>query len=132
MKALSVLGAMKTAVLFARCAGAAAQNNAVPLSPTAVNFGSQNIGTISSAALTTLSNIAATAVSITSIAIAGTDPKDFLEANNCGSSLSANASCTIEVKFKPTATPRTAAVSITDNGGASPQTVALSGTGTRN
>lgn len=105
----------------------------ITLSPTAINFGSQNIGTLSSAAPITLRNIGTTAVSITSIAITGTDPKDFLEANNCGSTLAANASCTIEVKFRPTATgARSAAVSITDNGGASPQTVALSGTGTQN
>jgi hypothetical protein len=35
------------------------------------------------------------------------------------------------VKFKPTATgKRTAAVSVTDNGGGSPQKVGLAGTGT--
>ncbi len=105
----------------------------ITLSPIAVNFGSQSVGTLSSAAPITLSNVGTTGVSITSIAITGADPRDFLEANNCGSTLAANSGCTIEVKFRPTAAgARSAAVSISDNGGASPQTVALSGTGTGN
>ncbi len=105
----------------------------ITLAPTAVNFGSQSIGTFSSAAPITLSNVGSTAVSIASIAITGADPRDFLEANNCGSALAANSGCTIEVKFRPTAAgARSAAVSISDNGGASPQSVALSGTGTEN
>jgi hypothetical protein len=105
---------------------------AITLLPTAVNFGSQNIGTSSPAAPITLSNIGTTAVGISSISITGADPRDFPEANNCGSALSGNASCTIEVRFRPTAAgARSAAVSITDSGGASPQTVPLSGTGTQ-
>jgi hypothetical protein len=45
--------------------------------------------------------------------------------------LKAGASCTITVTFTPSADgKRTANASVSDNGGGSPQTVALSGTGT--
>src|SRR5262249_55427183 len=46
-------------------------------------------------------------------------------------SLAANASCTINVTFTPQATgSRTASVTLTDNAASSPQTIALTGTGT--
>lgn len=70
------------------------------------------------------------AVALCGITIGVADPKDFAETNNCGSSLGAGKSCTIRVTFTPTATgSRSAWVAITDNGGDSPQRVALSGTG---
>jgi hypothetical protein len=41
------------------------------------------------------------------------------------------ASCTISIRFKPTATGlRSATLDVNDDGGGSPQTVALYGTGT--
>jgi hypothetical protein len=106
---------------------------AITLVPSAVNFGDQNIGTLSSVAPITLSNIGTLAVGISSIVITGADPKDFLEGNKCGSTLPADSSCKIQVRFRPTQTgARSAVVSISDGGGASPQTVPLSGTGTQN
>jgi hypothetical protein len=45
--------------------------------------------------------------------------------------VASGASCFIKVKFTPSATgSRSAAVSVSDNGGGSPQKVGLSGTGT--
>jgi hypothetical protein len=50
--------------------------------------------------------------------------------NTCTTSLQTNASCSVDVTFKPTATgTRTAALSIKDSAAASPQTVSLSGAG---
>jgi hypothetical protein len=96
-----------------------------------VNFGNQKVGTKSAAAPITLTNVGANAVSITQIAIAGTNAGDFVQTNDCGASLAGHGSCTINVTFKPAATgARSASVSITDNGGASPQSVALAGMGT--
>jgi hypothetical protein len=67
----------------------------------------------------------------TVISITGTDEGDFAESNNCGSSVASGASCTIKVTFTPLAQGRrTADVSISDDGGGSPQTVPLTGTGT--
>ena len=70
-------------------------------------------------------------LTIKSIALAGTNNKDFVLSNKCGSSLAVNSSCNIDVAFKPKAVgTRTAAVSITDNAPGSPQQISLSGNGT--
>jgi len=56
---------------------------------------------------------------------------DFAETNTCSTSVAAGASCFITVTFKPLAAgARTAAVSVSDNGGGSPQKVTLAGTRT--
>jgi hypothetical protein len=103
----------------------------VQLSPSAINFGDQRVGTKSAAVPVQLTNVGTTTLSITGIAINGTDAQDFSETNNCGSSLKAGASCTIKVTFKPTAKgQRSASVAISDDGGGSPQMVGLVGTGT--
>jgi hypothetical protein len=78
----------------------------------------------------TLTNVGPTALGISSITLGGTNPSDFTETNNCGSSVASNGSCTLTMTFHPTVTgTRSASVSISDNGGASPQTISLSGTG---
>jgi phospholipase C len=104
----------------------------IKLVPTSLTFSSQAVGSTSPAQTITVTNILASqAISITGISITGANPGDFAQTNNCGSSLAAQASCTISVTFTPTSTgSRSASVSIADNGGGSPQTVALSGTGT--
>lgn len=104
----------------------------VKLTPSSLNFGSVPVGMTSTAQTVTLTNVArSSALSVTSITIGGTDPGDFAQSNNCGHSVPARGSCTITVTFTPTAQGlRSADVSITDNGGGSPQMVPLSGTGT--
>jgi Abnormal spindle-like microcephaly-assoc'd, ASPM-SPD-2-Hydin len=103
----------------------------VKLSPTSVNFGDQKVGTSSVPIPITLTNVGSVTLSISQIAIQGADAGDFSQTNNCGTSVPALGECTITVTFTPVAKgKRTAMVSITDNGGASPQTVQLSGTGT--
>lgn len=103
----------------------------IVFSPIGVNFGNQKVGTTSAAAPITMTNVGASAISITQVAIVGANPGDFTQTNDCGNSVPAHGSCTISVKFKPTATgARSAAVSVSDNGGASPQSVPLAGTGT--
>ena len=103
----------------------------VQLSPTSLNFGSIKVGQTSSPKTITLKNLGTTTLSITSIAITGTNSGDFKQTNTCGGSVGAGGSCSISVTFTPSATgSRTASVSVTDNGGGSPQTAALSGTGT--
>jgi FG-GAP-like repeat/Abnormal spindle-like microcephaly-assoc'd, ASPM-SPD-2-Hydin len=103
----------------------------VQLSDVGVNFGDEQVGTQSSAASITVTNKGGLAISISQIAITGTNAGDFAETNNCGSGLAGGASCTIVITFTPIATgARSATLSITDSGGGSPQTVALAGTGT--
>jgi hypothetical protein len=104
---------------------------AVVIAPTGINFGDVKVGKSSLPIKVTLSNLATSSLPITQIAIKGSDPSDFSQTNNCGSSLPPQSKCTITVTFTPTATgSRSANVSITDNDPTSPQTVPLSGDGT--
>jgi hypothetical protein len=103
----------------------------VTFSPEGVNFGDQKVGTSSPPAPVELFNKGGTTLSITQITIGGTNSGDFAQKNNCGQSVPAHGHCTITVTFKPTATgQRSAYVSVTDDGGGSPQSVPLAGTGT--
>ncbi|HEV2425326.1 MAG TPA: FG-GAP-like repeat-containing protein [Terriglobia bacterium] len=104
----------------------------VSLSPSSLAFGSQKVNTTSPPQNITLSNKStSSSLKINGISIAGTDPTDFAETNNCGTSLAAGGSCSIMVTFTPTKTgARSATVSVADNGAGSPQTASLSGTGT--
>ena len=102
----------------------------VSLSGGALTFASQNLGTTSTAQSVTLTNTGNASLTITSIAATGTNSSDFTVTKTCGSSLAANASCTISVKFTPAAIgSRAASVSIIDNAVGSPQTITLAGTG---
>jgi hypothetical protein len=88
------------------------------------------VGTTSAVQAVALLNIGNASVSISSIAISGTNSGDFAQTNNCGSSLAAGANCTISVTFTPAATgSRSASLVVTDNATGSPQTVSLTGTG---
>jgi hypothetical protein len=96
-------------------------------SPTGLTFASQNTGTTSAPQTITLTNTGNGTLSITSIVPSG----DFAQSNNCGASLLAGASCTINVTFTPTATgARSGAITFTDNAPNSPQAAGLTGTGT--
>jgi hypothetical protein len=96
-----------------------------------ITFGNQSVGTTSAAQAVTLTNIGNTSLGITSIAVSGTNASDFTQTNNCGSSVTAGANCTISVTFTPSASGgRAASLTITSNAAISPQTVGLSGIGT--
>jgi hypothetical protein len=87
------------------------------------------VRTSSAAKSVTLKNNLTTALSIT-IGFTGADPGDFGETDNCGGSVAAHSSCTISVKFTPTATgSRTATLNVNDSANNSPQQVSLTGTG---
>jgi HYDIN/CFA65/VesB family protein/ion channel inhibitory toxin len=102
----------------------------VKLYPTHLSFGSIAIGNHSFAKTVTLTNVGTSSLTIYGIAITGTDRKDFTQTHTCGPTLARGAICIIKVTFSPTALgTRTAALSIYDNGGSSPQRVTLSGTG---
>ncbi len=102
----------------------------VSFSPSSLSFGNQNVNTTSSTQTVVLSNTGNAALSISGIAINGTNPADFAQTNNCGTSLSAGANCTFNLSFTPTASgSRSASLAVTDNASGSPQSVALSGTG---
>jgi hypothetical protein len=99
---------------------------AAVLNPTSLNFGLQFRGTTSPAKTVTLTNSGPFPLSVTGITITG----DFSQTNNCPATLSAQTSCTISVRFRPTGSfTRTGTLSVTDNAPGSPQKVALSGLG---
>jgi hypothetical protein len=103
-----------------------AASPSVTLSPASLTFASQNTGSTSTAQNVTLTNSGQAALLITSVAATG----DFAETNTCGTSLAPAAICNVAVTFTPTASgSRTGMLTITDNAAGSPQTVALSGTG---
>jgi len=78
----------------------------------------------------TLTNSGNAALTVTSISFTGANPGDFSQTNTCGSSVAAGKNCTISVVFTPAATGnRSATLSVADNSAGSPQTVALTGTG---
>ncbi len=105
----------------------------VTLLPSSLNFGNQAVGTTSSPQTVTLANNGSRALRISGSGITGTNHAVFAETNNCGSSVPAGGSCTFSVTFSPTHTGfATATLGVADDGGGSPQTVGLSGTGTNN
>ncbi len=100
------------------------------LAPSSLSFGSVAVGSTSTAKVLTLTNNRSSAMTISAIALGGTNPGDFLKTTTCGASLAAFASCTISVQFKPTVLgARSATLSATDTASNSPQTVSLTGTG---
>jgi hypothetical protein len=102
----------------------------VLLVPTSVNFGTIKVGKTSSPKMVLLTNVGTTSMNITSTTIVGNNSADFSQTNTCGKSVGAGATCTFTLYFTPQATgSRTASLSISDNGGGSPQSVSLSGTG---
>jgi hypothetical protein len=104
---------------------------AVTLVPTSLNFGTVALGVTGPVKTATLKNSGKATLTITAIAVSGTNGGDFPETTTCGGSLAAGASCAIKVQLKPSVTgARSASISITDNAAGSPQQVPLSGTGT--
>ena len=102
----------------------------VQLSPSALDFGNQIVGTTSDPLTATVTNISSDDLRISGIGIGGANFGDFAETTTCGSRLPAGGSCTIDVTFTPGARgDRHASLKIVDDGGGSPQAVPLAGTG---
>jgi uncharacterized repeat protein (TIGR03803 family) len=101
-------------------------NVSVTLSPGELSFSPQTVSTTSSVQTLTLMNSGGLPLNITSISASAS----FNETNNCGPSVASAASCSIQVRFAPTAPgPVSGTLSVTDGASGSPQTVALSGVG---
>ena len=99
----------------------------VSLAPTSLSFANQSVGTTSAALPLTLTNIGALDMQITRVQASG----ELTENNNCGVTLPAHASCTIQVTFAPTTVgAQTGSITVTDNAVSSPQSVPLSGAAT--
>jgi hypothetical protein len=99
--------------------------------PSRYTFPSQLVGTTSSSPVAVqLVNTGNASMTLNSVGIAGTNGPDFHQTNNCGSSLAAGASCTVNVSFTPAAGGlRTASVSVSDSVSGTPQLVPIFGSG---
>jgi phospholipase C len=100
------------------------------LSPSSVAFAAQFLDTTSAVKTFTLQNYQTEPLNIAEISTSG----DFAQTSNCPLSpntLAAKLSCKISVSFTPTAVgARTGTLTVSDSASNSPQTAALSGTGT--
>ena len=98
----------------------------------AVEFGTQDIGTISAAQALTISNGGSGILTITNVATVGSSAPDYLIlADSCtGASLAAGAICSVSVAFNPTAEGvRNANLAFANNASGSPQLVPMMGRG---
>jgi hypothetical protein len=101
-------------------------NTPPTVTPGALAFGYQNVGSTSTSQSVTVNNPGASAITVSSVVASG----PFAQTNNCGSALAAGASCTVNVTFSPTAGgAATGELAITNSATASPIGAALSGTG---
>jgi len=120
---LDIADALRTQVVALSSFGEApAEDN---LSPLALNFGAQPVGTASASQTVTLSNN--TQATLTGIHLQSSN-SDFAWTTNCGSSLQGGASCGIQVVFAPQITgAASGALSVVD--ATRTQQVQLNGTG---
>lgn len=101
------------------------------LSGSSINFGSVVTGSSSAPQTVTVTNSGTGPLLISTASLGGSQAADFAYATSCGSALLVNASCTFTVTFTPTATgARSGALSLTTSASATPQVIALTGTGT--
>ncbi len=97
--------------------------------PASWSFGTQPVSTTSLSKKIALTNKGSATVTVTKVSITGANPADFAQTNTCAA-VASGASCFITVTFTPTTTgKRSAQVAVYDNGGGSPQTAALTGSG---
>jgi hypothetical protein len=106
--------------------GSSGGSSSLSASPSSLSFGSETVGSTTSAQTVTVSNSGTVAASVSSVSVSG----PFSQTNTCGSSIAAGGSCTVSVKFAPTASgAASGTLSVASSAPSSPLTVALSGTG---
>jgi hypothetical protein len=93
----------------------------------------QTVGKASPPVKTILSNLGPGNLTISSIAVTGSNGSEFAQTNSCGSSLAAGTSCTLSITFTGTVVnnPQVATIVISDNAAGGGQTVALVGVATK-
>jgi hypothetical protein len=103
---------------------------AIQLTPSAITFGDQSVGSSSALETVTVTNTGTASGTVSTVTKAGTNPGDFTLTDGCsGHVLAANGgSCALGVRFVPQAGgARSAVVNVNDNAPGSPHTLALSG-----
>jgi hypothetical protein len=93
-------------------------------------FSNQKVDTTSPPYTLKLTNSGSATMQITGLTITGTNTNDFSETNTCKGSLLAGKSCSITIKFEPSAVgPQIAYVTIADNAPGNPHNVYMVGFG---
>ncbi len=100
-------------------------------SPASINFASQEIGTTSSQLALTINNTGGGELTITNLAISGTNASEFaFIPTGLPISVAPGGNTLIHLTFSPAAAgTRSASLTITDSASGSPHAIALSGTG---
>jgi sugar lactone lactonase YvrE len=100
----------------------------VTIAPNSLSFGSVRVGGSSVAKKVTLTNQQNIALAFSNITVSA---GFAITSNTCGTGVAAGATCSVSVKFTPTAPGDVSgALAFTDDAANSPQVVTLSGTGT--
>jgi len=104
--------------------------DSLTLSPSPLVFGAQLLATSGTQETVTVTNAILSPITISGVAVSGTNSSEFTENTTCNSTLAAGASCTIGVVFTPAQMGQLeASLTITDDTQASPHSVALIGSG---
>lgn len=103
----------------------------VYLTPNALSFSPQQVGSTSAPKSYTVANYGNGPLTVSGVVVYGSHPGDFLGSTGCTSApVIPGATCTVTVQFKPSGTGlRTAQVAVADNAPQSPQGAAVSGYG---
>ncbi|MEP6505144.1 MAG: choice-of-anchor D domain-containing protein [Betaproteobacteria bacterium] len=112
--------------------GAAAAQATISLNAASLALGSQVVGVAGTAQTVTVSNTGAAALNFSAITLSGAAAADFATGGTCavGTAVAASASCTVTVRFTPSATgSRTATLALASNASNGSANIALSGTG---
>jgi hypothetical protein len=103
------------------------------LNPLALNFPLQGIGTQSAPLVVTATNLGSTPVHVWQVAVTGVNATEFIPGNTCPvppATLAGGSHCQITIVFSPSGLgARSAFLKISHDGGGSPSSVALSGSG---
>ena len=103
-----------------------ASGGSVLITPKALNFGIQTVGTPSSPAIVTVKNVSPSAVHIQTIS----SGIDFSATNSCVEELAPGADCAIKVVFQPAISgERQGSLQVSSSGNSEPQFLSLSGNG---
>jgi hypothetical protein len=105
--------------------------SAISFSPTSLTFPATKAGASSATQVVTVSNPSALPMAVSTYLFSGANASEFtMPSKTCGPVLAANASCTLTIAFKPTASgAASASIVATDSASGTPQTLPLTGTG---
>jgi hypothetical protein len=116
-----------TRFVLAHAAVVAQTPASLTVSPDKLTFSKTPVGSQSAPLSVTLTNVTKAPVQLEDLVVSGID---FSQANNCGKELAANASCSIQITFRP-AIPgdRLGSLEVVGSGSNAAQLIALDGVG---